>query len=91
MNVPGIEAMESALATFVYGITTMPNTPPDRVALLESAVLNAIHDPEFLAWAKQAGVEADLLPITGKEFQELKFKSYDAMSRYQDVLKKAVG
>ncbi|HEX3326218.1 MAG TPA: tripartite tricarboxylate transporter substrate-binding protein, partial [Actinomycetota bacterium] len=91
MNVPNIEAMEEALATFVYGITTMPNTPADRVAVLESAVLNAIRDPEFLEWAKGAGVEADLLPLPGKEFQELKFKSYDAMTKYQDALKKAVG
>jgi tripartite-type tricarboxylate transporter receptor subunit TctC len=91
MNVPNAAQMESALATFVYGITTMPNTPADRQAVLESAVLNAIHDPEFLAWAKGAGVEADLLPLPGKEFQELKFKSYDAMRTYEEALKKAVG
>jgi tripartite-type tricarboxylate transporter receptor subunit TctC len=91
MNVPNAEQMEQALATFIYGITTVPNTPADRVAVLESAVLNAIRDPEFLEWAKGAGVEADLLPLPGKEFQEQKFKSYDAMSRYQEALKKAVG
>jgi tripartite-type tricarboxylate transporter receptor subunit TctC len=91
MNVPNAEQMEQALATFIYGITTVPNTPADRVAVLESAVLNAIRDPEFLEWARGAGVEADLLPLPGKEFQELKFKSYDAMSRYQEALKKAVG
>jgi tripartite-type tricarboxylate transporter receptor subunit TctC len=91
MNVPNADQMEQALATFIYGITTVPNTPADRVAVLESAVLNAIRDPEFLEWAKGAGVEADLQPLPGKEFQELKFKSYDAMSRYQEALKKAVG
>lgn len=90
LNVPNAEAMEAALATIVYGISTVPGTPPERVAVLESAVLNALHDPEFLSWANQAGVAADLLPLSSKDFQDLKTKSYEALSKYQEPLKKAL-
>lgn len=90
LNVPNTLEMEDALASLVYGITTVPGTPADRVALLEASVLNGLRDPEFLTWAKQAGVESDLLPTSGKDFSDNKLKSYNALSKYQDAMKKAI-
>lgn len=90
LNVPGTAEMEAALSTFLYGITTAPGTPADRVAVLESAVLNALQDPEFLTWAKSAGVDADLTPMSGREFQASKAKYQESLIKYQDALRKAV-
>ncbi len=87
---PNAADLEAALATYLYGIVTVPGTPSDRVQFLEQAVLNALVDPEFVNWAKGAGVDADLFPVSGKEFAELKQRSYEALSKYQEPLRKAV-
>lgn len=87
---PNAADLEAALATYIYGIITVPGTPSERVQYLEQAVLNALADPEFLNWAMGAGVDADLLPVSGKEFADLKQRSYEALSKFQEPLRKAV-
>jgi tripartite-type tricarboxylate transporter receptor subunit TctC len=81
--------MEAALSTFLYGVTATPGVPADRVAVLESAVLNALQDPEFLAWATSAGVAADLSPMPAREFQASKVKYQESLAKYQDALRRA--
>ncbi|MFN0072157.1 MAG: Bug family tripartite tricarboxylate transporter substrate binding protein [Chloroflexota bacterium] len=80
-----------AIGGFTSGIAVPPGTPADRVKFLEFAVLSAIRDPEFVQWAKSAGVEPDLLALLGEEIKARKVSEYQLYTRYADALKKAAG
>jgi tripartite-type tricarboxylate transporter receptor subunit TctC len=40
-----------------YWFMAPPGTSPDRVKILDDALLKTVKDPEFIAWAKNAGVD----------------------------------
>jgi len=50
-------------------LMTTPNVPPERVAALRAAFDATMRDPEFLAQAKQMGLDVD--PIGGAELQRI--------------------
>jgi hypothetical protein len=66
------------------------NTPPERVRVLEQATLNALADPDFLAWAKQTGVEPDILAIGAEAMTARKRQEYAMIEKNVDVVKRAV-
>jgi tripartite-type tricarboxylate transporter receptor subunit TctC len=73
------------------GIAVAPNTPPDRVRALESAVLRALQEPGFVGWARQSGVADDLRPLTGEQMTQAKRAEYQTITRYTDQFKKLMG
>jgi tripartite-type tricarboxylate transporter receptor subunit TctC len=80
-----------SIGGFTSGIAAPPGTPADRVKYLEYAVLTAVRDPEFVAWAKGAGVEPDLIAITGEDIKSRKAGEYGLYTKYKDALAKAAG
>jgi tripartite-type tricarboxylate transporter receptor subunit TctC len=84
-----VEELE-AIGGQVVGFSVVKNTPADRIRAIEQATLNALADPEFLAWAKQTGVDADILGLTGDAFTARKKVEYDLIRKNVDVVKKAI-
>jgi tripartite-type tricarboxylate transporter receptor subunit TctC len=89
-NVPNAQDLE-LLVNQLFGIATVPGTPPERVRVLEWAVLTALRDPAFVQWARDRGDELDLQPSTGQQFTDLKRTAYSAWPKYTDALKQAIG
>jgi len=89
-NVPSASDLE-LLVNQLFGIATVPATPPERVRVLEWAVLTALNDPAFRQWARDRGDELDLQPSTGAQFTDLKRAAYAAWPKYTDALKQAIG
>jgi tripartite-type tricarboxylate transporter receptor subunit TctC len=80
---------------FVYSQQTFgrpyvlpPGTPPDRVAVLRKAFLDALADPDLLAEAKRMGIDVE--PIAGETLQSLVAKLYvtptDVVERTREML-----
>jgi len=44
------------------GVAVLPQTAPERVKILEEAMINALKDPEFTTWAKTTNVDSDSRP-----------------------------
>ncbi|MFN0074446.1 MAG: Bug family tripartite tricarboxylate transporter substrate binding protein [Chloroflexota bacterium] len=89
LNLPNVADLELA-GTALSGMAAPPSTPTDRVDYLGAMVLTALRDPGFLAWAREAGVEADLQLATGAEFSEMKKKEYEVWRQYEASLRKAI-
>ena len=89
-GLPNLSDLE-AIGGFTSGIAAPPGTPADRVKYLEFAVLSALRDPEFVTWAKGAGVEPDLVALPGDEIKARKTGEYNLYTKYADALKKAAG
>jgi tripartite-type tricarboxylate transporter receptor subunit TctC len=90
MGLQNLTELES-IGGFTSGISAPPGTPADRVKYLEYAVLTAVRDPEFVAWARGAGVEPDLISITGDDIKGRKADEYNLYTKYKDALAKAAG
>jgi tripartite-type tricarboxylate transporter receptor subunit TctC len=88
-NLPNQEDLV-AMGGQIVGFAVVKNTPPERVKVLEQATLNALADPEFLAWAKQTGVEPDLLAIGAEAMTARKKLEYAMIEKNVDVVKRAV-
>jgi len=53
---------------------------------LEEALMKTLKDPEFLGWAKGAGV--DPAPLGGEEMTKMVFKLFELLEQYkEDILK----
>ena len=57
-----------------YPFLAPPDVPPDRVAVLRSAFMQAMADPELMADARKARLE--ILPVPGGEAQKLVTELY---------------
>jgi tripartite-type tricarboxylate transporter receptor subunit TctC len=90
VGLPNLADLES-IGGFTSGIAAPPGTPADRVKYLEYAVLTAVRDPEFVTWARGAGVEPDLIAITGEDIKGRKAGEYNLYTKYKDALAKAAG
>jgi tripartite-type tricarboxylate transporter receptor subunit TctC len=90
LGLPNLADIET-LGTNTYGFLLGPNTPQERVNLLQQATFRALQDPEFLTWARDSGAAEDLMPATsGAEFKELKKSEYGTYLKYLPQIKKAV-
>ena len=54
-------------------------------------MLTAVRDPEFVTWARGAGVRPDLISITGEDIKGRKASDYNLYTKYKDALAKAAG
>lgn len=86
---PNIDDLEG-IGGQTIGFNVVKNTPPERVRVLEQATLNALKDPEFMAWAKQSGVDQDLLSLPGAAMKAGKEKEYGIFAKNADVLRRVV-
>jgi tripartite-type tricarboxylate transporter receptor subunit TctC len=89
LRLPNIDDLELA-GTALSGVAVPPDTPADRAGYLGAMVMTALRDPGFLAWAREAGVEADLEFTSGSEFTEMKRREYDVWRRYEAPLREAL-
>lgn len=58
---------DTSTITYLYSLP--PGTPKDRVQLLRKAFMDTMRDPEFLAEAKKANLDLDL--VTGEELEKI--------------------
>jgi tripartite-type tricarboxylate transporter receptor subunit TctC len=79
-----------AMGGQIVGFSVAKGTAPERVKVLEQATLNALADPEFLAWAKQTGVEPDILAIGAEAMTARKKQEYELIKKNVDVVKRAI-
>jgi tripartite-type tricarboxylate transporter receptor subunit TctC len=66
-------------------IAAPPKVPQDRAAMLESALIKALKDPELISWAKKSKRDIDV--ITGTEAAELVRENINLYKQYEEVLK----
>lgn len=71
-----------------YGFAVAPGTPPERLAILEAAIINGMKDPGFLQWAEKTGAVDDLRPTPGAEMTRLKQQEYQLYDRYAEEFRK---
>lgn len=78
----------SDLAVFATDFWFMapPGVPKARIQFLEDALMKTLKDPEFLKWAKGAGVETK--PMPGEEISKMVFKIFDLIEQYKGDLEK---
>ena len=70
------------LATFAlsYWCMAPPGVPKARGQILEDALMKTLKDPEFLAWAKGAGV--DVVALNSEETTKLVFDFIEISCKY---------
>jgi len=78
------------LATFALSYWCMgpPGIPGARMHILEDALMKTLKDPDFLAWAKGAGV--DVVPLNSQETTKLVSDFSDVSGKYQKIVEKYV-
>jgi tripartite-type tricarboxylate transporter receptor subunit TctC len=82
--------MELIYSSETFGRPYMlpPGVPPDRVAVLRKAFLQALRDKDLLAEAQKIGLDVD--PISGEELQTLAEKIYATPATTVEQAKQAV-
>ncbi|MFB3884408.1 MAG: Bug family tripartite tricarboxylate transporter substrate binding protein [Thermodesulfobacteriota bacterium] len=69
----------------VRGFVAPPNTPPDRVKILEDAMLKTARSPAFLEWAKNRKI--DITPLDGKKYLGETQKQYVLLDQFRNLFK----
>jgi len=91
---PGIQTVVEAgypdLRVFStdYWFMAPPGVPKDRIKILEDALMKTLKDPEFLGWAKGAGVDVD--PLSGEETSEMVLKLFGILEQYKGDIEKYI-
>ncbi len=70
----------------IDGITGPPNIPLERVKILEKAFTKAAADPEFLNWAKKAGLH--IKPMDHHKYRQEIAEIIKEVEKYKDYLTK---
>ena len=78
------------LASFTndFWFMSPPGVPKDRAQILEDALMKTLKDPEFLAWAKGAGV--DIGPLNGEEMTKMVFNLFGFLEQYKGDIEKYI-
>jgi tripartite-type tricarboxylate transporter receptor subunit TctC len=63
-----------------------PETPKDRIQILEEALDKTLKDPEFVEWANKAGVS--LGPMSSKELTSFVLETFAVFQRYESQMRK---
>lgn len=71
----------------IRGVAAPPNTPSDRIKILEGAFAKAVRDFEYLEWAKKR--EITILPLDAKQFTQKTLEMYKIVEKYLDLIKEA--
>lgn len=69
----------------VRGFVAPPNTRPDRVKILEEAMLKTTRDPVFADWAKNRKLE--ITPLEGKKYFAETQSQYRILEQYKGLFK----
>jgi tripartite-type tricarboxylate transporter receptor subunit TctC len=69
-----------------YWMIASPGVPKDRVKILEDALMKTLKDPEFVAWAKGAGV--DIAPSGGEETLKSVLNLFTLLEGYKGDIEK---
>jgi tripartite-type tricarboxylate transporter receptor subunit TctC len=83
-DVPTVGEMghpDLAIWTLDFWFVAPPGTPPARAKVLEEALIKTVKDPEFVKWAKGAGV--DPAPLSGDEMDKVALKLFGQLDRYK--------
>ena len=75
---PDLEVLSSD-----YWFMAPPGVPKDRVKILEDALMKTLKDPEFLRWAKGAGVDPS--PLSGEETTKLVSELFEVFQKYKEI------
>jgi len=71
-----------------YWFMAPPGVPKDRMKILEDALMKTLKDPEFLKWAKGAGVDPS--PLGAQETGKLVFNCIDFFEKYKKHIEKYI-
>ena len=69
-----------------YWMIASPGVPKDRVKILEDALMKTVRDPEFVAWAKGAGV--DPAPLGAEETAKEALNLFGLLESYKGDIEK---
>lgn len=69
----------------VRGFVAPPNTQPDRVKILEEAMLKTARSSAFLEWAKNRKI--DITPLEGKKYFGETQKQYILLDQFRGLFK----
>lgn len=73
----------------IRGVAAPPNTPSDRIKILESAFAKAVDDPEYLEWARKRQIAT--LPLNAKQFTQKTLEMYKVLEKYAEMIKSYAG
>ncbi len=65
-----------------------PGVPKERAQILETALMKTLKDPEFLKWAKGAGVDTG--PMTGEDLYKMVLRFFGLIEQYKGEIVKYV-
>jgi tripartite-type tricarboxylate transporter receptor subunit TctC len=69
-----------------YWFEAPPGVPKDRIKILEEALMKTLKDPEFLKWAKEAGIEPT--PLGAQETTKSVLDQFTLMEKYKNYIQK---
>ncbi len=77
---------ELAMLAMDFWFMAPPGIPRARVHVLEEALMKTLKDPEFLKWAKGAGVEPG--PLSAQETTQLALSLVEFLEKYKPYIEK---
>jgi tripartite-type tricarboxylate transporter receptor subunit TctC len=77
-----------AIWTLDFWFMAPPGTPQPQIRVLEDALMKTVKDPEFLKWAKGAGVDPG--PLSGEETTRMVFKLFTLLDQYKGDIEKHI-
>jgi tripartite-type tricarboxylate transporter receptor subunit TctC len=69
----------------IRGTAASPNTPSDRIKILETAFSKAVQDKQYLEWAQK--LEIPISPVDSRQLTENTIEMYRIVERYSGLLK----
>jgi len=77
-----------AIWTLDFWFMAPPGVPNVRTKILEDALMKTVKDPEFVKWAKGAGVDPG--PLTGEETTKVVMSLFGQLDRYKGDIEKYI-
>ncbi len=90
-DVPTVGEMghpDLAIWTLDFWFMTPPGVPGARAKILEDALMRTVKDPEFVKWAKGAGVDPG--PLSGEETTKVVMSLFGQLERYKGDIEKYI-
>lgn len=90
-DVPTVGEMghpDLAIWTLDFWFMAPPGVPQARIKVLEDALMKTLRDPEFIKWAKGAGVDPG--PLSGEETTKMVFKFFTLLDQYKGDIEKYI-
>jgi tripartite-type tricarboxylate transporter receptor subunit TctC len=68
------------------GILAPPETPEERIKIVEEAFAKAVEDKEYLEWLNKVAT-AELVPLSSKEYKKEIERLFGVAEKYKKYLK----